>query len=126
MIVEELKALAAQYVDPQTAKAIVEEALMKLPSIVLEMATEEQRRQSPEPPATPDTRYETWRTADPRRTEKALLKLVPVEQQAFRAIYLDGLSLGEAAEQLAVPVNTIKIRSQNALRAVDRLTRAAA
>jgi DNA-directed RNA polymerase specialized sigma24 family protein len=75
---------------------------------------------------TPDTRFETWHAADPQRTEKALLQLVPAEQQAFRAVYLDGLSLGEAAEELAVPVNTIKIRSGNALRAVSFLTRSAA
>jgi DNA-directed RNA polymerase specialized sigma24 family protein len=126
MIVEELNALAAQYVDPQTAKAIVEEALRKLPAIVIQLATDEQRKLTPEPHTTASTRYETWHGADPQRTEKALLQLVLVEQQAFRAVYLDGLSLGQAAEQLAVPINTIKIRSQNALRSVGVLTRAAA
>ena len=124
--IEDLKALAAQYVDPQTAKAIVEELLLKLPAQVVEMAIEEQRRLSPEPHATSSTRYEKWRASDPLRTEKALLKLAPVEQQAFRAVYVEGLSLGEAAERLAVPINTIKVRAQKALRVVDLNTRAAA
>ena len=126
MLADELQAMAAEYVDVLTAKAIVEEALKKLPAIVLEMAAEEQRRQLPDPPATRETRYEPWRAADPIRTKKAMRQLAPVEQQAFRAVYLEGLSLGEAAEQLAVPLNTIKIRARNAMRVVSQNTRAAA
>jgi DNA-directed RNA polymerase specialized sigma24 family protein len=126
MSMEDLKAIAAEYVDHLTAKAIVEEAVMKLPSLVRDMAAEEQRKQVPELPATRQTRYDKWLATDPSRTEKTLLQLSDPERQAFRAVYLDGLTLGEAADLLAIPINTVKIRAQTALRAVARGGRSAA
>jgi RNA polymerase sigma-70 factor (ECF subfamily) len=64
-------------------------------------------------PAVTTQADDSWAVHDVR---EAIDKLPPIEREVVKIAYLHGLTHGEAAAQLGVPVGTVKSRSHRAHR----------